>query len=66
MVVYDKKNTNITLLKKRYIKPIKYPKLRFGECGVVLKSNLRFEYIYMFYIRKFIKKTLKKKKCLKK
>ena len=64
--MYDKKNPSVTLLKKRYTLQSKYPKLKFGESGIALKCNLRFEFIYLFYMRKFLKRSLKKKKMFKK
>ena len=62
MVVYDKKYPVKTLLKKRKIIYPKYPRLRFGDTGIVFKQSIRFEFIYFFFIRKFIKKLLKKQK----
>lgn len=66
LVVYDKKFPVKTLLKKRYDLLPKYPKLKFGESGLSFKSNVRFEFIYFLYIRKFLKKTLKRKKIFRK
>ena len=62
MVVYDKKYPVKTLLKKRRLLYPKYPRLRFGDTGIVFKQSIRFEFIYFFFIRKFIKKLLKKQK----
>lgn len=62
LVVYDKKFPVKTLLKKRYTKYPVYPKLKFGCYGITFLRNIRFEYVYLFYIRKFLKKTLKKNK----
>ena len=62
MVVYDKKNTNVVLLKKRSIIQPVYPRLRFGDTGMVLLHTVRFEFVYFFFLRKFLKKLLKKRK----
>lgn len=62
MAVYDKKNPSIVLQKKRYFLMAKYPRLRFGDIGIATGGALRFEYIYFFYMRKFLKRTIKKKK----
>ena len=62
MVVYDKKYPVKTLLKKRKLIYPSYPRLRFGDTGIVFKQSIRFEFIYFFFIRKFIKKLLKKQK----
>lgn len=62
MVVYDKKYPVKTLLKKRFQLLPKYPKLKFGESGLSFGRNIRFEFIYFLFIRKFLKKILKRKK----
>lgn len=60
--MYDKKYPVKTLLKKRKLLYPKYPRLRFGDTGIVFKQSIRFEFVYFFFIRKFIKKLLKKRK----
>lgn len=62
MVVYDKKYPNKILQKKRYFLHTKYPRLRFGDIGIVTAQPLRFEFIYLFFLRKFLKKSIKKRK----
>ena len=62
MVVYDKKYPVKTLLKKRFFLQPKLPKLKFGESGLAFNQNVRFEFCYFLYIRKFLKKTIKSKK----
>lgn len=62
MVVYNKKYPIKTLLKKRFFLQPKYPKLKFGESGLAFKENIRFEFCYFLYIRKFLKKSIKPKK----
>lgn len=62
LVVYDKKYPVKTLLKKRFQLLPKYPKLKFGENGLAFGKNIRFEFIYFLFIRKFLKKILKRKK----
>lgn len=62
LVVYDKKYPNKILQKKRFFLKTKYPRLRFGNIGIVTAQPLRFEFIYLFFLRKFLKKTIKKKK----
>lgn len=56
MVVYNKKYPIKTLLKKRYQSQTRQPKLKFGESGLVFGKNIRFEFIYFLFIRKFLKK----------
>ena len=62
MVVYSTVNSDITLLKSRRILHPIYPKLSFGDCGIAIKISIRFEFNYLFYMRNFIKKVLKKRK----
>ena len=62
MVVYSTVNSDVTLLKSRKILQPVYPKLAFGDCGIIIKTSIRFEFNYLFYMRKFIKKVLKKRK----
>lgn len=62
LVVYDKKFPIKTLLKKRFHKKPILPKLKFGESGFTFLRNIRFEFSYFFYIRKFLKRLLKLKK----
>lgn len=62
LVVYDKKFPSKTLLKKRYIKSTKLPILKFGQSGLAFKKNIRFEFVYFFFMRKFLKRFTKSKK----
>lgn len=62
MVVFSKSKLDVTLLKSRRILRSKYPSVFFGDCGIILKSTIRFEFGYFFFFRKFIKKVIKRRK----
>jgi ribosomal protein L16/L10AE len=62
MVVFSKSKGDVTVLKKRRILGSTYPDVYFGDCGIILKCAIRFEFSYFFYMRKFIKKVIKKRK----
>ena len=62
LVVFSKKLNNPTLLKKRYFKLNRYPNLYFGDAAVIVNTHVRFEFCYYFFLRKFLKKMVRKKK----
>jgi ribosomal protein L16/L10AE len=65
MVVFNKSlqtNSNQTILKKRFEKKPRHPTLHFGDIGLFLTRQIRFEYGYMLYIRRFIKRIIKKRR----
>lgn len=62
MVVYDKKFPVKTLLKKRFQKKTRWPELKFGQSGLAFKKNIRFEFVYFFFMRKFLKRLTRTKK----
>lgn len=62
LVVYDRKITSIASFKKRYNRLNTYPTLRFGSIGIATKNTMRFEFTYLLFFRKFIKKFLRTKK----
>jgi ribosomal protein L16/L10AE len=62
VVVFSKSKGDVTVLKKRRILKSVYPDVSFGDCGIILKSSVRFEFSYFFYMRKFIKKVIKRRK----
>ena len=62
MVVFKKQKSNISCFKFRFCKKNLTPYLRYGSMGLFLSKEIRFEYAYLVYFRKFLKRLSKDKK----
>lgn len=62
MVVFTRKFPIQRLLKKRWFISNKRPSLRYGTAGIYCLSTFRFEYRYGLFLRKFFKRSFRKKK----
>lgn len=63
---FNYKNRETTSFKKRYIIGYKLPKLLFGDFSLTLTKSYNIEYIYLFNLKRSIKKFYKLKKKKKK
>ena len=62
MIVFTRKYPIQRILKKRFFKKNKLPKLHFGTIGLYCLYSFRFEYRYCLFFRKFFKRLVKRRK----
>lgn len=62
LVVFNRKHVLQRVLKKRFFKANRLPKLRYGTVGIYCLYNFRFEYKYCLFFRKFFKKLFYRRK----